>query len=174
MAIQPPPAGMDRTELAEILQGFQKVLGEGVYEHEEWFVEEMRVHLQSAWSTFASRIATATEYLNSPPDPQLLDAQLASVGMTGAESIPKREGLGGSIARWFLAPSKRAFQSVLGWANIILGSLSGIVPGIEAAKEYKEVCEQAIEDAELIAGEGGEPESPPSGPPKRPRKNFKL
>ena len=39
-----------------------------------------------------------------------------------------------------------ALRSVLGWANIILGSLAGIVPGGDAIKEYKEAVERAIAD----------------------------
>jgi hypothetical protein len=146
-------------ELAKILGELEQLLTTALNEHEEWFAEDMPSHLREAWPHVQPRITGAIRYLYEPPNPELLDSQLADVGLTEPESVPKKEGWRRAFRRWVRAPSKRALSSALGWMNIILGSLSGLVPGVEAVKEYKEACEQAVEDAD-------EPE-PPS--PKSPR-----
>lgn len=177
MATPPAQAGSDRAQLAAIVDEFRQLLGTALDEHEEWFAEGMPVHLREAWPSVRSRIANAIGYLIEPPDPDLLDAGLADVGLTEPESKPKKEGWGGAFRRWVRAPSKPVLRSALGWMNIILGSLSGVVPGIEAVKEYKESCEQALEDGDIEAEDGFEPEDgsePPAPRPFKPPPEFDI
>jgi hypothetical protein len=61
-----------------------------------------------------------------------------------------------------LSPKKRLQRSLLGWANVILGSLAVVVPPAGLIQEFKETYEQAVDDAEQerVAREEEEPPEP--------------
>jgi hypothetical protein len=128
-----------------------------------------------AWDDLQPSFDMAIRYLSEPPDPNLLDAQLAHAGVKDRLLALKIRGVRRAFVRLRDEGAKVAFKSVLSWANIILGSLGGIVPGIESIKEYKEVCEQAVEDADNFGGDDSEEDDNDPGP-RAPRQtgNFKV
>lgn len=173
------PSGMERIELADLLAEFEPFLLSALNEHEDWFVEGLPELLREAWPDVQASFAMAIRYLKDPPDAALLDTQLAHVGLAKRMLRPKIAGVKQALASFADAPRKAVLGSVLGWMNIILGSLKTLVPGIEAVKEIKEVFERAIDDKGLEAADddsedaGPAPESPPPRP-RRKTGNIKI
>ena len=60
---------------------------------------------------------------------------LAAVGLTGDSLKLKLKG-------FEIALNSKEHGSILRWTNIILGSLSKVIPIVEPIKEYKEVLEE--------------------------------
>jgi hypothetical protein len=145
-----PPVGDDgdRAGLVDFIFDVQGFLSEALNDHADWFLADLREPLSEAFDDLQPSFDMAVKYLVDPPDPHLLDAQLAHVGLKGRQLALKLRGTRGALDRFRDAGTKRAFRSVLGWANIILGTLAGLVPGGETIKEYKEAYEQASEDAD--------------------------
>jgi hypothetical protein len=154
------PAGEDRAQLVDFLREVQEFLPDTLNDHPDWFPAELLEPLSAAWDELQPSFEMAVGYLSDPPDPDLLDTQLAHVGLRGKQLALKLGGVGQSLGRLRSEGTKRALRSLLGWANIILGSLGGLVPGGEAIQEYKEAYEQASKDAK---DEDGPAEPPKSG-----------
>lgn len=151
------PLGDDRRSLVNFVSEVQELLGNTVADPSRWFPTELHEPLQSAWEEVTPSFDMAGRYLTEPPDASLLEAQLAHVGLTGGQLRLKRTGWERARDAFRERFTKRALGRALGWANIILGSLAGLIPGGDAIKEYKEAVEQAVEDAE--ADEAEAPES---------------
>jgi hypothetical protein len=148
------PLGDDRRALANFLSEVQVLLGDTVADPSTWFPTELHEPLQSAWEELKPSFDLAGRYLAEPPDANLLEAELAHVGLTGGQLLLKRTGWERARDAFRERFTRRALRRALGWANIILGSLAGIIPGGDAIKEYKEVVEQAVEEAEGYEAEG--------------------
>jgi hypothetical protein len=148
------PLGDDRRALANFVSEVRWLLGQMLEDRETWFPSDLREPLRSAWEEIQPSFDMATRYLIEPPDANLLEAQLAHAGLARRQLALKR-------TRWERARdalrerlTRPVLKRALRWANIILGSLAGIIPGGDAIKEYKESVEQAVEDAEAEADEG--------------------
>lgn len=145
---EPTPVEDPLAVIADFLSEFQRVIPEALDSQSSWFQEALRQPLQDAWDELDPSFAMADRYTREPPDARLFEAQLAHVGLTGAQLRLKVGAFRGALGTWRQDLSKKGLQSLLGWANIILGSLAGIVPGAEAIKEYKEAFEQTVEDGD--------------------------
>jgi hypothetical protein len=164
------PVENPRGVLADFLIELEALLPRTLDGYEGWFPPELRGPLRSAWAELGESFPMADRYLREPPDAVLLDAQLAHVGLAGNQLRLKVGAFRGKLAGLGELITKPMLKSALGWANIILGSLSGIVPGVEAIKEYKESFEQALDDANADNSQGEQAEGP-----KKPRGgHFKL
>lgn len=143
-----PPVDDDRAALADFASELHEFLPEILDNQATWFREELRGPLWAAWDELQPRFSVVERFLGEPPDPQVLEAQLTNVGLAGAQLALKRQGWRGAVGRFRERLTKRTLRRALGWANLILGSLAGIVPGAEAIKEYKEAYEQALNDGD--------------------------
>ena len=165
----------DREELSRFLTELHTVLRSTVDEHGNWFPSLLRQPIRDAWEEVQPNFEIASRYLREPPNAALLDARLASVGLAGAQLHLKLVGFRGALQR-FRDRSKRGLLQLLGWANILLGTLAGVIPGVEPILEYKEAFERAVaegDDQEETDSGRGEPEKPippiaPIGPRSRP------
>jgi hypothetical protein len=72
-----------------------------------------------------------------------VNANRSSEGLAGAQLDLEQGGFRRALERFQSRVTRQTLSRVLGWANVILGSLGGVVPGVEAIKEYKESFEQA-------------------------------
>jgi hypothetical protein len=160
------PLGNDRRALATFVSEVEELLGGTLANPATWFPVDLQEPLQSAWEELAPSFAMAPRYLAEPPDANLLEAQLVHVGLTGRQLALKRTGWERARDSFRARVTKRALSRALRWANIILGSLAGLIPGADAIKEYKEAVEQAVED------ENDESDADTGRPPTR--GEFKL
>ena len=177
MATSPTAAPLDRGLLVEFLTTLRSVLEDSLRDPQRapWFLTALYDPLLGGWDDVQPSFDMAIRYLSEPPDPNLLDAQLAHAGFKDRLLPLKISGAVRAFDRLRGEGTKLAFKSVLGWANIILGSLGGIVPGIESIKEYKEVCEQAVEDADNFgADDSGDNENDPGPRTFQPPPEFDI
>ncbi len=146
--------GADREELASIVLFARWVIQEVRDRNSEWFLSdpELLPVWDAAWREVEPSFDMAVKYLREPPDPRLLEAQLAHAGQLGAQGEFKRGMVTRAWNRFKETPTKAAFKMLLGWLNVILGSI-GFVPGIDAAKEAKEGVEQLVDDTDDIGGD---------------------
>ena len=70
--------------------------------------------------------------------------RLVDVGLSGEQLEVKFFGLNKALKRFVTWGTVPALEYVLDWINGILGSLSQVLPGIEALKEFKETVEKLI------------------------------
>jgi hypothetical protein len=138
-------AGAGR-ELADFLSELHDFLADTRSRHPDWVIAELRQVVAEAWDEVQPSFATADTHLRQPRDPDLLETQLADAGFRPRGRRLKLRGFAWAKETFLRRPTKKALGKVLGWANIIVGSLCGIVPGIEAIKEFKESYEQATSD----------------------------
>jgi hypothetical protein len=99
---------------------------------------------------------SAWQDLNTRPFLETLSAELQEVG---AISLLNEAGLSGAqlsaklvpFARWRTewrsVRSLEALQRALRRANIVLGSLASVLPGVEAFKEFKDTTEAMLDEA---------------------------
>jgi hypothetical protein len=163
----------NRAALAAFLRELQSILPTARADHPEWFASDLLEPLSDAWDEVVPSFEMAIRYLEEPPDANLLDAQLAHVGLGGKQAAVKLKGFADSALDLVNEGTKKAFGRVLGWGNILLGTLASVIPGAEAIKEMKEVHEQAAKDAESDDATA-HAEAEPPGRPARVSRHFKL
>ena len=163
-------SGFDETPVAdarEVLAGFlielRGFLPTTLDNQAAWVPAELTDPLWRAWREVEPNFDTAVLYLREPPDIEVLERQLSDVGLRDDQLALKETGFRNALGRFRDRLTKPALKSVLGWANIILGSLAGIIPGGDAIEEYKEGHEQALEDGDLDDGGDDDAGGQPSG-----------
>jgi hypothetical protein len=136
-------APRDRELLAQFLSEVEDVFML-VFEGRGRFLPEYLIgDLQEAWEPILSNFRTAQNALESSGES--LDRLLDERGLTGPQLRlkynPFQRALRTFRTRAF-GPRvpRRLLGRLLGWADIILDSL-GVVPGVDAIKEAKEVIE---------------------------------
>jgi hypothetical protein len=136
-------AQRDRELLARFLGELEDVFMM-VFEARSRFLPEYLIgDFEEAWEPILSNYRTAQDALESSGES--LDSLLDERGLTGAQLRlkynPFQRALRAFRARAFLGrPPRRLLGRLLGWADIILDSL-GVLPGVDAIKEAKEVIE---------------------------------
>ena len=98
----------------------------------EQFPEELRGYVLNAWSDIEARIERSREQLR-----EVTEVQFGGVGLTGSSLKLKIRG-------FMLALSSGRDRRILRWMNIILGSLSAVLPLLEPVKQYKEALEEGL------------------------------
>jgi hypothetical protein len=134
-----------REQLTKFLNDLQELLDE-YKDHPEWIPDDLKDDLDEARKVFIRHGQVrprATGRVDDDPHGQLGDA-----GLTGDQLRLKLTGFRGALGRFRRAGTKVLFRRALRWANVILDGLAGIVPGVEAVKEFKGSVEAATEDIE--------------------------
>jgi hypothetical protein len=150
VALGPSPA-QARQELVSFLGELREFLPSLLDSHPHWFADELRDELRAIWNeelprSFETAIAELTGAV--PPTgqpPTQLDNRLQAAGLSGRMLGIKLSGFRRALGRFYSERTKRWFHRAARWANVILGSLAGIVGGAEAIKEFKETFEAAAE-----------------------------
>jgi hypothetical protein len=96
------------------------------------------------------------EELNQRPLLEVISAELdapdailrlGDAGLLGAQLTAKLAPFRRWWAEWRSARSLESLQRALKRANVILGSLASVLPGVEALKEFKETTEAMVDEA---------------------------
>lgn len=91
---------------------------------------ELRQLIGKTWPEIEFKIEESRQHIT-----KIIVADLAAVGLTGDPLELKLTGFTFSL-------QSKNHRRVLRWANIILGSLSKVLPIVEPIIEYKEVLEE--------------------------------
>jgi len=135
-----------RTQLTGFLDELKQLIDE-IPKHPDWTPYQLKEALEEARKSLDHDFERARQGL-AQAGAATLDRQLSDAGLTKPQLDLKLSGFGRAVRRFRDAGGKVLFRRALRWANVILGSLAGIVPGVEAIKEYKESIEAATEDTE--------------------------
>ncbi len=142
----------EEKETEEILMGFlSKCLEDLSYVVEkssELLEEELRGYAGEAWGEVKGRIEQALGQLKSlDEDPKLMSG-LKAQGLTGSQLRFKNAGFQRAHREFqdsfLIKPLGPILRKLLAWLNIILGSLSKVLPVLEPVKEYKEALEHSL------------------------------
>jgi hypothetical protein len=142
----------DRALLVAFVEALNDVLTELVERRRELLPEHLGDVMWNAWPPTHQALIELLRQLAEPEEAELLNQRLNAMALTGA---PLRYKLAGFDAahRQERPPDSKGlrwwFRRIFGWANVILGSLAGVLPPAEVVKEFKEASEQGMEDAEL-------------------------
>ena len=139
--------------LEGLLADAESLLAVFVESHLALLPEPLRGPTLVAWPTVRDRFGSVRAALRKPT--ARIERGLETVGLTGPELVMKVAGY--AAARDQLETQRRQpkppprglgwlFQRVFAWLNTILGSLSSVIPGVDAIKEFKEAIENGIED----------------------------
>jgi hypothetical protein len=132
-----------RQDLRGFLKELEELLGE-VDRHPEWFPEELVEPLRTARADIGSDFTRAHDELSDSAEH--LDGDLSGAGLTGPQLDLKLTGFRRIRERFRSFGTRSLFRRALRWADVILGSLAGVVGAAEPIKEFKEGVEAAIED----------------------------
>jgi hypothetical protein len=146
----------ERERLAEFVQDCYELLGQVVTEHGEWLPAELRDTYRRAWQEIEPDVrdlrAALRDGASSVPGFYLSeggwDERLRRAGLSGASLDLKLGGFTRARDRFLVNPIRRFLRSPLRWANIVLGSLAGVIGAAEVLKELKETVEAGVEDVE--------------------------
>jgi len=135
----------DGDKRAAIMDMIENVLKEAT-QSQILFRHNVRDHLLESWKDVQPNIRKLrTRLLRDSKD-------LEKAGLKGPNLNLKYEGIFGSYWRLNRGGGTRRLKRFLGWAKIVVGSLTTLVPGLkelaEILNEYMEAVEMGIEDAE--------------------------
>lgn len=149
-----PANNGDLTNLREFLKSVKWLL-DCLITSEHFLAERLREPALRAWEAEQWRIGKADEELERAlaEEQHELRRQLDDAGLSGPSLSFKMIGFGGYFSRfreavdngyWHVANALRG--KLLGWTNLILGSLSSALPILEPIKEIKEGVELGAEE----------------------------
>lgn len=135
----------DRLDLIDFLVELRTLLNELIERGELLRTGEQEEEFHQAWRHIeASRaFALARERLEDPG----IGSGLATYGLVGPPRRLKVNGFRRALRRLAEGWTWVRLKPVLKWANVILGSLTNVLPLIDPIKEFKESWEAAAEDA---------------------------
>lgn len=136
--------------LQRFLRDLHRLLQDIVDDGERVLPPESRSELAAAWGDIQESrvIDTAVDELDGPR----LEGPLRGVGLTGAQLDFKLNPFRRAYDQWSRQRALASLRRALRWANVVLGSLSKVIVGLDALKEFKEGTETALEEG-------------PAGPP---------
>jgi len=145
-------------ELTDFLKELRTVLDDVVEQPTDLVPPYLRPDMQAAWPDARRSLDRLIEGVATPsPEDEI---RLQEHGLRG----PAFQFKVGSFQRYlrlFRRNRKpRWLKKLLGWADIILGSLVSIIPGADALKEFKEAIEQAADDEDDGSSDAAEAEVP--------------
>jgi hypothetical protein len=131
----------DRDKLISMLEELIRILNAVILEQAAPLPGELAEPIRAAWLDFdenyRNRVFAALREVSME--------ELEAVGLTGVQLEVKRVGFWGASGRWWRKRILKELQNVLGWANIWLKSLKGILKVSEILVELKEVVEKALD-----------------------------
>lgn len=128
--------------LSLVLQELKAVLAELV-ESTSYMPPELREVYAAAWDDLEKRgyIDQAIAALRGPA----VDDLLAAHGLVGPQRVAKTESLNAAAEERNRRGGWGPFKALLGYFDSILGSLAGVLPWLDAVKEFKEISEASAE-----------------------------
>jgi len=142
--------------LIETLHSSREVMALIVEHRSVLFKKDIGDYVSKAWPEVKGHFDIVEKELLKP-DPQI-SKKLSLAGLDGAQLDLKLKGFNASyenlklskLLGFFDATKKKTLLKlllkILKWINILLGSISSVIPAGEAIKEYKEAIEAGLEE----------------------------
>ena len=127
--------------LQTFLDRVASIVDRAIGEQNSFIRISMRPLFSAAWSEVEQGLPSVRSAVG-----QLSDDVLAGVGLSGAQLSLKLAGFGYAADRLDLGWTDKMLRKVLGWINLILGSLLAAVPAAEPIKELKEALERELDE----------------------------
>ncbi|MBV8947102.1 MAG: hypothetical protein JO286_01140 [Solirubrobacterales bacterium] len=143
-------------ELEDFLAELHRLLEEVAYQGEGLLPAYLLPLLREAWPEVEVSFTELERAVASGEHEQ----ELSSRGLRGAQFRLKAEGFRRHLLLFRRHREPRWLKKLLKWADVILGSLVAIIPGGDAAKEFKEAVEAGAED--MDDGSAGETDAVPA------------
>ena len=161
--LTPPPSASgggsnsDRARLLWTLETILLILDRTVHLEPSIFPEELQPYFRDAWPDAEKSLMNAISVVRNPARFRLLYPRLRRAGLTGPSLQLKTQSLYyygkdyvGDILTY---PAKktwteriaRLFKPTFKIMNSLMGSLKGVLPGIDIAKEFKEHIEATVD-----------------------------
>lgn len=145
-----------REELVAMLRELIRILDLVIYEQAVPLPQDLQETIHTAWDNFherhQDRIFAALEAAPqfdeelSESDRERGQMSLEGVGLTSPHLQMKSRGFWGARGRFIARRALKELQSLLGWADIWLESLTSVITVSEILVELKKVIEKALED----------------------------
>lgn len=148
----------DRRDLQQFIEEFRDLMEDVTGpRHPGLLSPTRRDELRAAFEELTDVFTQVRDALENP-DIETSAIPPRTLSLTDADLIgPNRErkisGFRRGLERFRDWASRKTLGRAFRWANTILGSLAGVIPGAEALKELKEYAENLIADAEEDASE---------------------
>jgi hypothetical protein len=136
----------DIESLREFLIRLRVALDETINGDEPLTSPAMTQHFQDAWPEIVQRFKQVDTVLGGTQPPV---EGLEGAGLLGRQLKVKIEGARRAFSRVWrsgIDGLRRHTGSFLRWGDIILGSLTSVIPAAEAIKEFKEAVEADVND----------------------------
>ncbi len=117
----------------------------------------MYPRLQEAWGEVSTRFDVVTEQIRSG----MHEGPLEDHGLRDPNFRLKAEGFWRNARAWWANPTRHWLGKALAWGNVVLTSLSAVLPAAGMIDEFKQALERAIDDKE-DEGELAAQEGPPT------------
>lgn len=134
----------DKEKLRDLIQRLMQVLNAVVQAREVLFPRGMRDRLEAAWDEL-QQAGTTDSILVEIARAQ--ESKLTAAGLTGSQLELKYAEFRLAHLRFVRRGGLKALKDVLGWANVVLPSLSVVINVSEPIKELKDAIEKALERA---------------------------
>ncbi len=144
----------DIDNLNEFLTYLERLLKIVVDARDILFDEELRQRLLDAWDGVVKKFPDIKQELDS-----LSQSKLQAKGLSGKEAEAKLFGFKRVFRAFRKFGGLKLLRRALKWADVILGSLASIIPGIDSIKEFKESVEAGLDDDPLVCLSSGHDES---------------
>ena len=105
------------------------------------FSESVREDIHQAWLEIAEKIGLLKVMLKE----EGIYTRLVEVGLTGKQLRLKFNGLNAAWRKFKSRGTVKLLRELLGWIDLILGSLAEAIPLFEVIKEFKEALEKLLE-----------------------------
>jgi hypothetical protein len=143
----------DRQQLDGFVGEVYDVLRTIIFERSDWLPRDLWTSYEVAFMAVAGSVeeTRATLLPERVADPSAeyqrgLDLALERAGLTGTQLELKLGGWRRAVRFFRATPTRALLRRALRWANVLLGSLAGVVGAAEALKEFKETVETGIEE----------------------------
>lgn len=132
----------DKDKLLKFLERLEEVLKHIAYS--QWLLGRriMRNKIFDAFQGVQETIAKLRGKIGDPSEE--LAERLKEAGLTGKQLDLKYQGFDKAWRAFNAWGGMRLLKKLLDWIDIILGS----IPGAEAVKEFKEVCEKEMDSTD--------------------------
>ena len=148
----------DVSRLIDALRSSREVMSLIVEHHSALFKKDIGAYVSKAWPEVKGHFDIVEKELLKP-DPHI-SKRLSFAGLDGVQLDLKLKGFNASyenlklfkLLGFFDSTKKKALRKlllkILKWINILLGSISSLIPAGEAIKEYKEAIEAGLEEGD--------------------------
>ena len=148
--------GGDREQIETFLLELEDLLRDALHGPEAGalFRSDLLEELRGAWEEMPALFGEARADLMSPEREPEVVAGLRRVRLFGRQLAMKIGGWKTSSAAFLRDKTGRLLSAALGWGDVILGSLAGVVGAAEGIKEFKEAVEAAHDTTEALGQSG--------------------